>query len=601
MPARPLPKSCRRSRWRWCCLPVLFQLVTACSHRTTFPVPEEAKARIAEITAVQPGFFFPTPDGAGKYLAFVRAVGPGRRLFLLDLASGDLQQVPVTNEVTEIYGWSPDNRRLAFLQAPPLTTRTDGSLTAAWVTWFEPATGIIQRIGNKTDAYEGSAAWLGNQTIFFSTRPSRSEFTEKFIVDIGEHMARKMRNYLNEFTLASSNTAVYFGEGNLQSCRLDTTNYPPVRPLTHFPAGEFVQFNWLRYRAAPPACLFCARRTNDDWRCLYEFAPDTGQLRQLTTQYTYNGQFLGQGFAFVANTNNEFYLALRPADPALATNLFCGGNVVTYRAAPAGDKVYVVASAQAEPPSLWEYNLAARRLRKLVDGQPAPWQKARLVTPQEFSTASFDGLKIPCFVLPPAELTDHPSSTKKFPVIFYLPPVTAQFQRSFDLPAEVYANLNCWVVAVNYRGVDGYGQACNNRYTITDAAQDALAVLNQFEERDQVDAQRVVLVSESNGADVAMELLKTSAIYWRAAVLRHPNILPDDAHLFSADTPPLFVVTGGLERFAPGVQKFAAALGQMGLSARFHIQTNSWHVVWSTDQIRDTMEQEADFVRLNLN
>jgi len=53
-------------------------------------------------------------------------------------------------------------------------------------------------------------------------------------------------------------------------------------------------------------------------------------------------------------------------------------GVVTGRsimAAPAGDKVYVVASTQAEPPSLWEYNLAARRLRKLGMASPRPGKK----------------------------------------------------------------------------------------------------------------------------------------------------------------------------------------------------------------------------------
>ena len=570
-------------------------LAGGCS-RSPFPATGEANRRIAEITASQSVFRSPVPDHSGKYLAYIQAIGPGRRLFFYDLAAGQSQQVPTTNEVSQVFGWSPDERYLAFDQAPPLTPRPDDTQTAAWLTLYDRQTGSVQRLGTNIDVLEDGAAWLGAHTLFYSAHNLGSNYTEKFIIDLDTATTRKVRNYVSDFVLTGSNTAAFFKNGNLQTCRLDTTNYPPVEPLSTFPPKMFDLIRWLQYRADTGTFLFCGRQTNSQWRCLYEFDPRTKHLKQLTTRGTYNGQCLGGGFAYVGNISNEFYLALRPAEAKLATNLFHGGNVITYAASADGSQVFAVASQNTEPPSLWDYDVAQGRLRQLVSGQPQPWRHARVIEPGPRWIKSFDGLVIPYFVLPPAALAGNQHSPKKFPVMLYLPPASWQFQRGFDQPAEFFANLNCWYVAVNYRGGDGYGRKYGEMNNLNDAAKDALVVLAKIAANTNADASRVTLISESNGSDVLMRLLKNSTNHWRGVILQHPEMeeLQDGP---PTNCPPLLIVAGELERSRSLLEEFTDVAQGSGIPAQLILQQKTGHDVWSTDQIRDELKAEWRFVR----
>jgi dipeptidyl aminopeptidase/acylaminoacyl peptidase len=578
--------------WVFFLLAVL--LAGGCSRSSTFPAPDEANRRIAEITAVHSVFRYPFPDPSDQYLAYVQAVGPGRRLFVLDVKSGENHPIPTTNEVSQVFGWSADSHYLAFAQAPPQPVDENEALATAWVTLYDRRSGAVRRISTNSAVMEGGATWLGTNTLFYSAHFYGTNRAQKFILDLDKQTRREVHNYLNEFVLSGTNLAAFLLNGNLQTNAIDSTNY---FYLSHFPPKTFDLMRWLKYRPETGTYLFCARKTNSPWRCLYEFNPATQQLRQLTTDNTYNGQALGGGFAYVGNTSNEFYVALRPADPLSATNLFCDGNVVTYAAGADGRRVYAVASETTEPPGLWEYDVAGKRLRQLLGGQPQPWRASRLVPPEAKWTKSFDGLVIPYFVVPPADLVRNPACTNKFPVMLYLPPPTWQFQRAFDLPAQFFANLNCWYLAVNYRGGDGYGRAFAELQNNGDAGRDALAALGELGSQTNVDLSRVILISESGGGNVAMQLLANSTNQWRGAILGHPALNAGSVHSLSDATPPLFLVAGDLERSTPAIKEFAMAANQDGISTQLFIQKNTGHLAWSTDQIRETLQAEWKFVR----
>jgi len=538
----------------------------------------------------------PVPDWSGRHIAYVHAIESGRRLFIADLTGSHAYQIPTPNDVCQIFGWSQDDRYLAFAQAPPVFPPATDEPTIAWLTLYDSQSHQVWRIGNLPAVAEGSATWLTEHRLFYSLHKLGSDYTEKFIYDVDMQTATKVRNYLSDFVLYGTNAGVYFDHGNLRSCRLDTTNYPPVVSLSAFPPNTFEQIRWLQYRPETATFLFCARKTNSDWRCLYEFDTETSRLNQLTTRATYNGQCLGRGYAYVGNTNNQFFLALRPGRPEEATNLFTGGNVTTYAASRDGRKVFAIASTNVEPPGLWEYDIAMKSLQNLVKGQTQSWQAATLAAPQEHCLKSFDGVEIHYFVTPPATMVKNLATTNRFPVVLYLPPATWQFQHGFDLPAEFYANLDCWYVAVNYRGGDGYGRQFAQLQNTANAARDALAVLDQIAMNRCVDARRVILSSESSGGEEVLELLRSQPDRWRGAMLHHPAMGAGDAESLPTNTPPLFIVAGSMERFLPGLQEFTEAANQRGLKAELHIQAASGHETFNTDRIKETLLQELDFV-----
>ena len=181
--------------------------------------------------------------------------------------------------------------------------------------------------------------------------------------------------------------------------------------------------------------------------------------------------------------------------------------------------------------------------------------------------------------------------------MLYLPPASWQFQRGFDQPAEFYANLNCWYVAVNYRGGDGYGRKYGEMQNTANAAHDVEVVLSKIQTNTNVDMARIILVSESNGSDVLLELLRNSTNHWRGAILLHPETAGLESEGPPPASPPLLIVAGDLERSKSLLGEFTTVAQQMGVPAQLILQKNTGHDVWSTDQIRDELLAEWKFVR----
>jgi len=587
----------------------LLALVSAasCSRQVAWqPVRDWEHVR-EEVLAVEPLFRLPTPDHIGARLAYIHAGDAGRRLCVVELAGGRKQTVPTTNEVSQVFGWSPDDRYLAFAQAAPTTPPGSGaekaeSASAAWVTLWDAVTGAVERVGTNDAVIEGNVAWLGTNQFFLSRHKSGADYTEKFIVDWDTRREMKVRNYVSEFTLVPSNTAVFFQAGNLRSCPLDTTNYPAIQSFSHFAPDEFDAMRWLRHRAGTGTFLFCARRTNSNWRLLFEFDPGPQRLTQLTSEDTYNGQCLGQGFAYVGNTNNVFYLALRPAEASGRTNLFTGGSVVTYAASADGERVYAIAAEGMEPPGVWEYDVPQRRLRKLVSAQERPWTAARLIPVEERRVRSPDGFEVPYFVLAPRAAAGGEAGAdgRRHPVVLYLPPSTWQFQRGFEQQSQLFANLGFWFVAVNYRGCDGYGRDYAARKSTPEAAADAQAVLAEVTQNPGVDGERVFLASGSDGGAVAWELLRTTTARWQGVIVDHPPGGPGAGWPAAGALPPVLLISGDGDRYLPGLRSFADWAATNRVSVSLLVQTNTGHMTWRMDQIREAERRATDFCRQQL-
>ena len=77
---------------------------------------------------------------------------------------------------------------------------------------------------------------------------------------------------------------------------------------------------------------------------------------RLTEEHTYNGKWVqgGHGYAYIANINNAFFLAVRPENPAENTNLFTRGHIDRYTPTPSGDRLFAIATPHhGTPCGLW--------------------------------------------------------------------------------------------------------------------------------------------------------------------------------------------------------------------------------------------------------
>lgn len=575
-------------------------------------MPEAQYQKILdEVMGVDFVFRSPTPDPGSHTLAYVHAARQGRGLYLLDLAKLDRAQVPVTNEVTQVSGWSPDGRLLVFIQSPEMAAGTNAFVgnTAAreeWITIYDRQDGSVRRLTDSPDVIESFFFWLTPETYFFVSRALTNNYAEIFMGRVGESSFRKVSNYRPELVVMGDNMAAHLEGGNILSLQIkplkDTdkgTNHSSrtVRQLSDFSKQGFDVIKWLRYSRDNGKFMFCARPAGSPWRYVYQFDPATQELTQLSNEDTYNGQWLqrGNGYAYVGNTNNSFFLAVRPGEAKTATNLFLNGSVVNYTVAPDGDHIFVTAALGVEPQGLWEYSLTNRALRRVKEGTDDPFKACRIIEPTEYRVTSPDGVRVPCFLFTP----DHRKSglfTRKTPAVVFLPPATGQFKRSFDARAELLANLGFYFLAVNYRGCDGYGREYSQLGSASGAAQDILAALNDLLSRvPDVDRKRIFLSSSSDGSALAYELLAEAPERWRAVVMESPTA-PPMARLNAGELPPIFFATGDQDGAFRSLMEFQQWGNQGGADIRSITLTNSGHITYKSNQRKEKLEKVSRFI-----
>ncbi len=370
-----------------------------------------------------------------------------------------------------------------------------------------------------------------------------------------------------------------------------------IERVSEFKTGDFDNLRWLRYSPENGSFLFCSRPTNSNWRYLFKLDAGTKGVTQLTDEDTYNGQWLeqGKGFAYVGNTNNSFFLAVRGEGPGLATNLFANGSVANYVVSESGHRIYATASLGIEPQGIWEYDVVARTLREVVPGSTRSGSVCRWVEPQEFRARSFDGLEIPYFVVPPVEVAGDSRSSpgeigaggsKKYPVIVFLPPQSFQYQRGFEARSQMMANAGFYFVAVNYRGCDGYGKAYASLDDANGAAKDVLAVCSELGKIPTVDSRNMFLWTSSSGSSAAFELLADAPELWRGAALISPVRWHDDGRWRPKQFPALLFTTGDQDPALPSLREFKAWASGNGVQAKFVVYNNSGHTTYNSDEVR---------------
>ena len=573
-------------------------------------------AILDDVMGVDFVFRSPTPDPTSSRLAYVHAARQGRGLFILDLATLQRSEVPVTNEVTQVSGWSPDGRYLAFIQAGQRAEQ--GKVTKEeWITLFDSREQTVRRLTDRAGVVESHFFWLSTNTFFFVSRGLTMDYAEIFMGELESKSFKKVSNYRYELVVMGERLAGHLEKGNIFSLEIKPlketdvgTNHGSrtVRQLSDFKPGDFDVIKWLRYSRETGRFLFCARPTNSTWRYLFQFDPATRELTQLNHEDTYNGQWLqgGTGFAYVGNTNNSFFLAVRPRDPAGQTNLFLRGSVVNYQVAPDGDHLFATASLGVEPQGLWEYNLTNRALRRVVDGLSVPFTVAQIIEPLECRVTSFDGLEIPCFWFRPARAGANTSSgaraenrsggrPRQRPAVIFLSPRTGQFQRSFDARAELLANLGFHFVAVNYRGCDGYGRDYASLGNASDAAKDVLAVREHLVKDSGVDQRNIFLSSSSDGSVVAFELLASAPGLWRGAALENPTAPAFEGRLDPRRLPPIFFATGDQDGASPSLRRFQEWGRANDVEIQSVVYTNAGHITYKATERKDKLKRVSRF------
>lgn len=559
--------------------------------------PQELENLIENIMSVQKYPLWLNPNNSGSTLAYIRGTTSGRGVFLLNLNSNTTTRLQITNETPHTYGWSSDDQFLALSEAPAEDVNSEFLLS------YDAKDNSISRLTSATGVVERTFIWLGEDNYYFSAKLQATNVVERYIGNWRSRTNHKTTTYLDEFAPMGENMGAFGYNGNIHSCAIDSTTNPPIKDLSHFTQG-FDNFigRWLRYSPQNQMFLFCSAPKGANWRYLYKYSPQTSELTKLNDEDTYNGQWLqdGEGYAFIGNRDNHFYLAVRPKQASEVTNLFVQGSVSSFKVSASGDKIYAAASEGIEPQGVWEYNLNTHALRCVVPGTTNQFVLSHLSEPREYKVESTGGVRVTYFIYPPPTGTNAVSleigNLKKHPVFINLPPGSDQAQKVWIAHSQLLANLGSYVVDVNYRGCDGYGKAyADLKNDDAGAAEDVMNVYRELLKDPAIDPKAITIGCRSSGVAIVSELLQQAPELWSAVLLDHPGGGIDYESLDPKKVPPLLITTGDQDPNLPWVNQFVSWAKSNGVKTKLIIEMNSGHVNWNVEQIKEAEKRWLEF------
>lgn len=486
---------------------------------------------------------------------YIHRLKSKNELCRLNLATHKTTSVPIGRSVQNLFDWSPVGRYLLIKTEDDNyePTAKGGYAKPEWLLMLNRDDGKIIQITKKKMLISNYAVWLNDDSFLYSTLPiaDPQAGVTVHLGSISNGIFQSQELPLPEDAMAAMSsrsklcsgygkTAIaYAGDSGIKVLDLHSGLTTPIPALSN---EHFSGFNWLTWSPETRRLMFCATKTGESYRNV--FAYDAGQetVERLSSVHSYNGQWLeqGKGHAYVGNVNNDFYMSITPHGGDGETNLFTNGFVERYTVSSSGDYLVALATTNAEPRGLWQYDFAAKRLSCLSPGEQVTFKHTKIVEAGSLNVRASDGLGVPCYVFPPADLV----ATNKYPLVVYVPPRTGQAIRGYEMRPQLLSNLGFYYISVNYRGCDGYGGSYSKLWNEEKAVEDVHEVIQQFSKQLQCDTQRVFAVSASAGSVVLQKLLGKYPALFRGAVFVGPTAWNLDEFAASGRLPRLFVSVG---------------------------------------------------------
>jgi len=473
--------------------------------------PKPSKRQLEEVAGevVLEGEWNKSPviDPVDSELAYARTTTGGRALFLMNIKTGAERRFSNRNEIAHPCGYSPDGRFLLF----------DDVLTYADRIMLSDRSHPPD--GPYAEGRMDNISWVSSNSFCFSYRgtnfgqlitltPSAIQ-TNRFDTGMSVYGMTPVRPNQVAWIRNSGICLLDVATGHHEDLTLENHEISACWSDTYAP-------EWFTYSPQNNEFLFCSW-DKSDWRHLYRLTKENQgwSFEQETKggEHSYNGRWIqnGKGFAFIGNRTNHFYLAIRPDEQKGATNLFAGGHVFGYTVSWNGDTIYAIGSIGAEPLGIWEYTISSRTLRYV--GGRAKLSQAEPIPREEHWVSSFDGTKVPYYLLTPKNL----EKRKKHPAIIFLPIWGMQNFPAWEMFSQFFANIGVFHVAVNHRGIDGYGKAYKE-WGVTDADKDVEAVYQDIVKTPNIDTSRIFLMTYSEAAIVANEVIEHYPGQWAGVI-----------------------------------------------------------------------------------
>lgn len=403
-----------------------------------------------------------SPEGEGnprwspdnRYLAFVsgRYESKGGQIWLLDRAGGEAVRLTDLKGGVADYEWSPDGTRLVIIShdPDPEESKPDSLKNK------NPKPIVIDRYAFKRD-YAGYLNRLRDHLYLFDVASKKAE--QLTTGDFDDRMPRWSPDGKRIAFVSTREGKDPDRENNSDIYVIDAAPGATPQRLTSWKGDDSEPAwspdgKWIAYLQGSEPQL--SAYSQDQIAVI----PSTGgsprylapTLDRDVGELTWTPD--GRTIRFVLGDDRAVHLATIPAEGGEVTRVLNGRRVIwTYDAAPNGRIVTRAATATTTPELFAVENGALRALTHVNDSLLA---QLTLGTTEDVDFKNKDGLTVGALLVKPAGF----QPGKKYPLILWIHGgPNGQDQHSFAFQRELYAANGYLVLAVNYRGSSGRGQA----------------------------------------------------------------------------------------------------------------------------------------------
>jgi hypothetical protein len=250
-----------------------------------------------------------------------------------------------------------------------------------------------------------------------------------------------------------------------------------------------------------------------------------------------------------------------------------------FSVSPDGKKLLFLGVVSNEPTAaIWQYDLAAKKLRQLFSGVDRPSAYARELVPFHTAIRLPSGRDVECSIYPPAHFDRH----RQYPLVLGNTVFGVAVKGAHGrLWAPGIATCGAFVVIIN-RGTWSGG--------IQDWGQNVMGVYQNLVRNPCIDANRVFLFGASAETGYMGKFMARSPGLWKGAILLNPTGLPDlsTSPPFQS-RPKLLISAGEAEHEDDRLKKFQTdALNYGGLSEVIIHPGENHHLVGNAAQLERT-------------
>jgi dipeptidyl aminopeptidase/acylaminoacyl peptidase len=393
-----------------------------------------------------------SPDN--RYLAFVsgRYESKGGQLWLLDRAGGEAVRLTSLKGGVAEYDWSPDGARIAVISRDP--DPNDGKPDSLKTSTPQPI--VADRYGFKRDGTgylddRHDHIWIVDVATKQAQQLTTGAFDHRQVSwspDGTRLVFTSEREGGDPDRVNNSDIYVMDAKAGAMPVRLTSWRGPDAGPVWS-PDGRHIAY----LQASEPELSAYTQNT-------IALIPSSGGTPQLLAPtldrdvsqlaFTPNGSAL----RFVLGDDRAAHLAQVPVTGGAVSRLVDGRRVVTaFDEAPNGRLVLNTGTAQRSAEvHVWD-NRALRALTHVNDSVFAALQVA---TTEDIQFRNRDGLTVGALLVKPFGF----DASKKYPLLLRIHGgPNGQDQHLYNFERELFAANGYLVLAVNYRGSSGRGQA----------------------------------------------------------------------------------------------------------------------------------------------